>query len=57
MSGDSDKCGEHALECSCVNIMIFPPEGKAFKECILCKNPFVYDGTSENCLWCEIHKE
>ncbi len=30
---------------------------KTFKECILCKNPFIYDGSSENCLWCEINKE
>jgi len=57
MSDECDKCGEHALDCDCINIMIVPPEGTTFKECIFCHNPFVYDGTSENCLWCEIKDE
>ncbi len=56
MSGECDKCHEHCLECQCINITILPPNGKTFKECCLCKNPFVYDSSSENCLWCEINK-
>ncbi len=42
-------------ECECPRFIIFPPEGTTFKECALCKNPFVYNGTLENCLWCEIN--
>ncbi len=37
-------------------MIIFPPEGASFRKCGLCKNPFVYDGFSDNCLWCEISK-
>lgn len=28
-----------------------------FRECKICKNPYVFDGTLNNCLWCEINKE
>lgn len=38
-------------------LIIKPPEGFTFGECSLCQKPFLYDGTSENCLWCEIHKD
>ncbi len=41
----------------CINLIIYPPKGTEFKECKLCQNPFVYDGHSENCLFCEINKE
>lgn len=37
--------------------IIYHPEEYGFKECPLCKNPYVDDGKAENCLWCEIHKE
>jgi len=37
--------------------VIHPPEGTEFKECPLCKNPFVYNGMLSNCLWCEINKD
>lgn len=54
MSGECDKCGEHAVDCTCVKFLILPPEGKEFKKCPVCSNPFVYDGISEICLWCEL---
>jgi len=34
-----------------------PPKGYEFKECPFCKNPYLDNGTFENCIWCEIHKE
>lgn len=37
--------------------IIYAPKGCTFRECELCKKPFVFDGISNNCLWCEIHKE
>jgi len=37
-------------------LRILPPEGTLFKQCTLCEVPFVYDGTSENCLFCELNK-
>lgn len=54
MSGECDKCNKHALECDCIHIILRPPNGKTFKECNKCKNPFIYDGSSESCLWCKI---
>jgi hypothetical protein len=36
---------------------IEPPEGKEFKECPLCKNIMIDDGTSKNCIYCEINKK
>lgn len=36
---------------------IMPPKGKEFRQCKLCDMPMVYDGTSDNCLYCEITKE
>jgi hypothetical protein len=57
MSGECEICGEHALECECLYLTIIPPEGKEFRKCLLCENPYIYDGTSLNCLWCEINKE
>jgi len=57
MSGECEKCHEHTTECTCLVFQIHAPEGMTFAECNICENPFVYDGTSENCLWCELNKE
>lgn len=32
------------------------PDGKEFRACDECKNPYIYDGTSSICLWCALHK-
>lgn len=39
--------------------IIYPPPGKEFRECVLCKNPYIWDEkwNNDKCLWCEIHKE
>lgn len=44
---------------------ILPPEDHEFRNCSLhelrncslCGNPMCYNGTSNICIWCEIHKE
>jgi len=38
-------------------MIIYPPKDTEFRLCVLCDCPFVFDGKSNNCLWCEIHKD
>lgn len=42
-----------------VRVFIKAPEGFTFRECSLCKNPYVHDPILNLycCLWCELHKE
>ena len=28
-----------------------------FRACDICKSPYIFDGRSTNCLWCEINKD
>ncbi len=44
-------------ECKCLTFEINAPEGCTFRACNLCGSPFVYDGTYDNCILCEMHVE
>jgi hypothetical protein len=59
MSGECEKCNEHALECNCnkITLTIKAPKGIERRECNLCGLLFVYDGIRHNCLLCEINKK
>lgn len=34
--------------------IIHAPNGMTYKECAICKNPMVYDGENQNCVFCSI---
>lgn len=58
MSDEREKCHEHTLDCNCKTVItINPPKGYIFGSCQLCNLPFCYDGSSDNCLFCEINKD
>ena len=35
--------------------IIFAPEGYEFGECAKCTYPFLYNGTSHNCIACDLN--
>jgi hypothetical protein len=37
------------------HIILIPPKGTSFQACSACGMPFLDDGTSVNCIWCDLN--
>ena len=54
INGVCEKCSARTWDDAPMRFTIEPPKGYTFASCDICHNPFCYDGTSTNCLCCEM---
>ena len=39
-----------------MSLVIHAPDGYLFRKCASCANPYLADGSSENCIFCDLKK-